>query len=133
MENMTPTASLKKSIELFEVENAAKLHQLKEEFFAAYESFKPVNLFKNTLNDISSSPYLIDNIVGNVLGLATGYFSKRLVIGASVNGFRKLIGAVLQFGVTNIVARHTDKISSFGRNIFQHIFRKKERISSSSA
>jgi hypothetical protein len=130
MENMTSTAGLKKAIELLEAEQAVKLQRLKEQFYPTYESLKPVNLLKSTLSDITSSPYLIENIIGTALGLATGYFSKKLVVGASVNRVRRLVGTILQFGVTNIVTQHTDAIKSFSRNILQHIFRKKERISS---
>jgi hypothetical protein len=130
MENMTSTAGLKKAIELLEAEQAVKLQRLKEQFYPTYESLKPVNLLKSTLSEITSSPYLIDNIIGTALGLATGYFSKKLVVGASVNRVRRLVGTVLQFGVTHVVAQHTDAIKSFSRNILQHIFRKKERISS---
>jgi hypothetical protein len=60
------------------------------------------------------------------LGLATGYLSRKIVVGASGNIFRKLLGSILQFGVTNIVAQHPDVIKSIGQFIFQHIFRKKE-------
>src|SRR4030042_2473103 len=106
MENITSTTGLKKAIELLEAEQTVKLQRLKEQFYPAYESLKPVNLFKSTLNDISSSPYLIDNLIGTVLGLVTGYLSKKIVVGASVNRVRKLFGAILQFGVTNVVAQH---------------------------
>ncbi len=123
MENMTSTDSLKKAIELLESERAVKLQQLKNEFYHAYESLKPVSIVKSTLNDITSSPHLIDNIIGTALGLATGYFSKRLVIGASVNRYRKLFGAIMQFGITNVITRNADAINSFGRYMFQRIFR----------
>jgi len=46
---------------------------------------KPVNLLKSTLKDITSSPYLIDNILGTTIDLATGYLSKKLVVRASGN------------------------------------------------
>jgi hypothetical protein len=127
MDNINSITGLKKAIELCEAEQAIKLQQLKEELYSGYEHIKPANLLKSTLNDITSSPELIDNIIGTVLGLATGYFSKRLVIGASVNKFRKLFGAILQVGITNVVAKHSGSIKSFGRHIIQQVFRKKER------
>jgi hypothetical protein len=130
MENITSTAGLKKAIELLEAEQAVELQRLKEQFYPAYESLKPVSLLKSTLKDIRSSPYLIDNIIGTALGLATGYLSKKMLVGASVNRVRKLIGSILQFGVTNVVAQHVDSIKSYGRYFLQHIFSKKESISS---
>ena len=126
MQNITSTAGLKNAIQLLEVEHASKGQLLKEQFYLTYESFKPVNLLKSTLNDIASSPYLIDNIIGTAMGLATGFLSKKIFIGASGNKFRKLIGYILQFGVTNFVAQQHDAIKSFGRSIIQHLLRKKE-------
>jgi len=125
MEYITSTAGLKKAIELLEAEQAFALQRLKEQSYSAYESLKPANLIRSTLNDISSSPFMIDNIIGTALGLASGYFSKRLVVGSSVNKVRKLFGLILQFGVTNTVAHHADTLKSFGRYIIQHAFTKK--------
>jgi len=124
MENITSTTGLKKAIELLEADQAVKLERLKQEFYPVYDSLKPVNLFRSTLNDITSSPYLIDNIIGTMLGLVTGYLSKKMIVGTSVNRVRKLFGAILQFGVTNVVARHAGMIKSYGRQFIQHIFNK---------
>jgi hypothetical protein len=126
MQNIASTAELKNAIQLLEIEQAANWQLLKEQFHLTYESLKPVNLLRSTVNDIASSPYLIDNIIGNALGLATGYLSKKIVVGASNNKFRKLIGFVLQFGVTNFVAQRPDAIKSIGQFILQHILRKKD-------
>jgi hypothetical protein len=49
-------------------------------------------------------------------------------MGASVSKFSKLLGTILQFGITNLVAKNTNAIHAFGSNIFQQIFHKKERI-----
>jgi hypothetical protein len=129
MENITSTTGLKKAIELLEAEQAVKLQRLKEQFYPAYESLKPLSLLKNTLKDIRSSPYLIDNIIGTALGLATGYLSRKMFVGASTKRVRKLIGSILQFGITNVVAQHAESIKSYGRYFFQHIFSKEESIS----
>jgi hypothetical protein len=61
------------------------------------------------------------------MGLATGYLSKKIFIGASGNKIRKLIGSIMQFGITNVVTQNSDAIKSFGRSLFQHFFHKKEK------
>jgi hypothetical protein len=126
VQNITSTAELKNAIQLLEVEQGIKGQLLKEQFYITYESLKPVNLLKSTLNDIASSPYLKDNILNTFLGLATGYITKKIFIGASGNKFRKLIGSILQFGVVNFVSQHPEAIKSFGQLIFQHFLHKKE-------
>lgn len=130
MQKITSIAGLKEAIQILEDEQVIKKQQLKEQFLISYESLKPLNLLKNKLNDIATSPNLLDNILGTLVGLASGYVSKKIYIGASGNIIRKLFGSVLQFGVTNVVANHPDAIKSFGQFIIEHLLRKKERISS---
>jgi hypothetical protein len=129
MQEITRAAELKNAIQLLEAEQAIKGQLLKEQFFTTYESLKPVSLIKSTLNDIATSPYLVDNILGTAMGLASGYLTKRIFIGASGNLLRKLLGSVLQFGITNVVAQHSDTIKSIGQVIFQHFLHKKEKNS----
>jgi hypothetical protein len=58
------------------------------------------------------------------VGLATGFLTKKIFIGSSVNLLRKLLGSVLQLGVTTIATQNSDFITSFGRFVFQKIFIK---------
>jgi hypothetical protein len=125
MQNITSIAELKNAIQLSEVEQADKGQLLKEQFFLTYESFKPVNLIANTLNDIGKSPYLIENILGAAIGLVTGFYSNKLIFNSRGNKLKKLIGVVLQFGVTNLVAKHQGTIRSIGQVIFKHLASKK--------
>jgi hypothetical protein len=125
MQKIASVAELKNAIQLLEVEQADKGQLLKEEFFLTYESLKPVNLIRRTVNDIASSPYLIENILGTGMGLVSGFLSKKIFIGASGNKLRHLFGHVLQFGVTNFVALHPGAIKTIGWSIIQHFVRKK--------
>ena len=126
MENITSIAGLKNAIQLLEAEQDIKEQILKDQFHLTYESLKPASLLKGTLKDIVSTPNLIDNVLGTTIGLATGYLTKKIVIGASGNLFRKLFGSVMQIGITNAVAHHPDTIKSLGQAIFQRIIHKKD-------
>ena len=64
MQNISSTASLKNAIQLLEVDLGIKGDLLKDQFYLTVESLKPVTLIKNALHDVSSSPKLIDNILG---------------------------------------------------------------------
>lgn len=131
MQNITSIAELKDAIQLLEVEQTIKERLLKDQIFLAVESLKPVNLLRSTIKDISSSPYLIDNMSGTAMGLLSGFLSKKIFVGASGNLIRKIIGHILQFGVTSVVAHNSDMIKSFGQVIFQHFIRKREMNSNS--
>ncbi|MCG6190950.1 MULTISPECIES: hypothetical protein [Maribellus] len=105
MENTSSTAELQVAIELLEAEQAVKLKLMKKQFHLAYESLRPVNLIENTLKEISTSPYLVNNLLNATVGLATGHLLKRVITGESNNKLRRFLGIVMQFGITNITAK----------------------------
>jgi hypothetical protein len=125
MEPINSIGELKNAIQILEFEHAIKEQLLKDQVYLTFESLKPVNLIKSTLHEITSTPYLMENILGATVGLASGYLSKKLAVGKSENILRKLLGAIIQFGVTNAVAQHPDSIKSFGQLIYQYFRRKK--------
>ncbi len=125
MQTITSTADLKKTIQLLEFEHDANGKQLKAQFYTTYETFKPVNLLRSTLHDITSSPNLIDNILGTTLGLATGLVSNLVFKGLAGPGLRRVISPVLQSGVTRLVSKNTDSLRSMGEMALLRIFRNK--------
>ena len=125
MENITSYDDLKNAIQFLEVEQAEKLQRLKEQSLLSIEILKPVNILKSVVKDIVSSPRILDNMIDTGVGLATGFLTKRIFIGSSVNIIRKLLGTVLQLGVTQVATQNSEFIKSFGRFIFQRILIKK--------
>jgi len=128
MEKITTSAELKKAIQLLEVEQYVSGQQLKGQLITTYESFKTVNLFKNTLREVVSSPFVIDNLIGTGISMATGYLSSKILAGVTGKIARKLLGTVLQFGVKR-AGSPLQSIKSLGQNIFQHFLHKKKSIS----
>ena len=127
MKNINSAAELKLEISEKQFQLAIQGELLKEQLLATFESLKPVNIIKTTLSEITSSPYLIENMLGAVVGLVGGFVSKKIAIGTSHNIFRKIMGSALQFGVTNLVAQHPEAIKNAGSLIFRNIFHKKDK------
>lgn len=127
MQTITTVAELKSAIEILEFEHSLKGQIVKEQVFLTYESLKPINLIRSTMKEVSASPYLTENVLGVIMGVSTGYLSKKLVVGSSSGVFKKLLGSIVQFGVTNIVAQNSDKLKSIGESILQNIFTKKDK------
>ncbi|HCX99947.1 MAG TPA: hypothetical protein DG754_07395 [Bacteroidales bacterium] len=126
MENISCKADLLDAIQLLEEKQAINLKVMREDFHQAYESLKPANLIRNTIKNISTSHYLSDNLLSAGIGLAAGYVSKKAVFGGSSNVFKRFFGAILQFGVTNIIAQNPETVKSFTEYISHHIFQKEE-------
>lgn len=104
MQNITSAAGLIQAIHLLEAEKAVQEGLLKEQFNKTYISFRPANLLKGTLRSTITSPDLIENIVVAGIGVATGYFTNKMVAGASSFVFRKLFG--------RLIAHHINKKKS---------------------
>ena len=125
MQKITSTAGLKRAIQSLEAEKAANGKLLKDQLISTYESFKPASLLRSTLKDISSSPNLIENVIGTALGLGAGYLSRSILPGVTAMRFGKLLSPVIQVGVTNFVAKQSGNIRSAGELMLLRIFRKK--------
>lgn len=127
MENINSAAELKLAIQAKQFEHAIQGELLKDQLMIAFESLKPISLIKNTLSELTSSPYLIENMMSAITGLATGYVSKKIAVGTSHNVFRKIMGSVLQFSVTNLIAQHPEVLKNLGQIIIEKIFHKAEK------
>ena len=124
MRKITSTTELREAIFLLETKQANEARLLKEQFMITYESLKPVNLIKNSINELITSPQLKGNILNTTIGLAAGYLSKRVAVGSTHNPLKQLLGTFLQFGVTNIVSKNTDGIKSTVMSLISNFLNK---------
>ena len=99
------------AIELLERKRALKFEELKYQLNVTYESVKPINILNQTLIDLKESPGVKSNLFQSAISLAGGYFSKRLLLGKSHSMFKKILGYVLQYGVTNFISKKVDATS----------------------
>jgi hypothetical protein len=108
MKKSNETDALNETIALLEYRQKQELRILKEQFEVTYDSLKPLNIIKNAFNDMTTSSELKGNLINNVIGMSTGYLTKKLLLGSSHNPFKRILGNVLQFVITNVVTKHTD-------------------------
>jgi hypothetical protein len=125
MKNRNETDALNELIIAEELKYAHNLRQLKDQFDAAYESVRPLNRVKKLIHEVTASPEIKNDLVSNVIGLGTGFLSKRLLLGSLHNPIKKVLGTVFEFAVANVVSKHSDKIKLVGGNLFNHFFKKK--------
>jgi hypothetical protein len=117
--------ALNEQIARLQDKQAEELEILKEQFYITYESLKPINLVKNTLQEITTSPGIKDNLLNNAIGLVTGYISKKVLVGSSHNPIKRILGTLFQFAIANVVSKHSETIKSTGEVILKRIFRDK--------
>jgi hypothetical protein len=124
MKNRNETDSLNELIVLQEQKYDMDLELLKDQFHVAYESLKPINLIKNLFHEVTASPEIKNDMVSNVIGLGTGFLSKKLLINGSHNPAKRVFGTLIQFAVANLVSKHSDNIKTIGGNLLKYFFAK---------
>jgi hypothetical protein len=125
--------SLKESIQVLEIRQAEEGKILKEQFKITYESLKPVNLVKNTLKELTSSAEIKNNLFETIVSVISGYLTKKLMVSPQSNSFIKILGAIMQFGVTSFVAKNAETIRNFISDLIDKYLKNKEEVTETKA
>ena len=126
MAKQTAVESLKGSIRLLEIQQAEEGKILKEQFKATYESLKLVNLVKSSLKELTESVEIKNNLFESIVSIVTGYLTKKLMISSTSNPFKKILGALIQLGVTNLVAKNAESIRTYITELIDKFLHPKE-------
>jgi hypothetical protein len=118
---------LSKMILLLEIEQAHKQKILKDQFHATFESLKPINILKTTISEAISAPEVGTNLVDNLIGMASGFLSNKVLVGNTDSPIKKVAGSILQMIVSNVVSHHTGGIVSSGKSILQLLSKMTKR------
>lgn len=110
MEKQTAVASLKETIRLLEIKQAKEAEELKEQFRLTIESLKPSNILKNSLRELTNSLEVKNSLFETIVSILSGYITKKIMIKSDGNPFLKIFGALLQFGVTSLMAKNAEAI-----------------------
>ncbi len=109
MQTESPSKKLEYLIGALEYQKSQELCALKTQFQVTYDSFKPVNILKNSLLEIKNTPEIKKNIKGTLLGISGGFVMNKLVSITSTNPVMKVVGTVLQFVVGNYISKYAQK------------------------
>ncbi len=110
MQTKTTAADLQNRITQLEIRQSGEWILLKEAVSNTAESLQPLNLIKNSFKKMVTSEVVKDNIVDTSIGLTAGYLSKLLIVGATQNPIRRLFGAFLQLGITNLITKNANAV-----------------------
>jgi len=128
MAKQTAVESLKESIRLLEIQQAEEGKILKEQFKITYESLKLVNLVKSSLKELTDSVEIKNSLFESIVSIVTGYLTKKLMINSTSNPFKKILGALIQLGVTNLVAKNAETIRIYITELIDRFLHPKEKV-----
>ena len=103
--------ALAERIYTLEFQQRNDLRHLKNQFHITYQSLKPVSFIKGTLKDITSSPEIKYNLLNNAIGLATGFISKKVLLGCSHNPIKNIFGTIFEFVIANVVSKKASTLN----------------------
>lgn len=96
---------LDQKIARLEMERERKFDELKDQLDVTFQSMKPINILNGTLEDLKNFPEVKSNALQIITSLAGGYLSKKLLLGESHSFFKKALGYLVQYGVTNFISK----------------------------
>lgn len=78
---------------------------LRQQFRNVVDGFRPFTLIKEALYQVTKSGTIKSNIVNTLIGASAGYVSKWIIEAGPTNKFKKILGSVVMFGISNLVAK----------------------------
>lgn len=108
MKPINATDTLQEMIVLLQKKQTVELMQLKDHYHYTYESLRPLNIVKNIFTDMTTSAELRGNLINNIVGISTGYLTKKVMLGATHNPIKRILGTLLQFVITNVVTKYSN-------------------------
>ncbi|MDB5224286.1 MAG: hypothetical protein JWN83_2953 [Chitinophagaceae bacterium] len=114
MKKIHKAEELKSAILELEAKKIVTEEALKRQFHETVEIFKPSNILKNTVSEVSASPQFKHNLLNLVLGIGAGYVTKKIATGRKAGLLARTMGTALQFGVTSFIAKNKANEENIG-------------------
>jgi len=110
MTKITSSESLKRAIIVLENRQMKEEQLFKDQFTVTYESLKPINVLRKTINDLLTLSDLKEPLFETATGIISGYLSRLLIIRNSKNPLIRLAGIFAQYSITNLVSKNSNAI-----------------------
>lgn len=108
-------------IQALEEQQKKELSLLKEDVRGIFSNLSPFEIIKNAISSDESKDGLGTNILNDVIGMTTGFVSKKIMFGSTSNPFKKVIGSLMQFAVARFVANNSERIQAIGEVLIQKL------------
>jgi len=117
---------LARAIAELERKEAIQKTDLQNAYSAVSESLKPLNLVKSGVRSIFSGEHKED-LVNGLIGLGTGFLSRKLLLGKRNGVVGKTVGKAIQWGMAGFVSKNAEKIKEKAGDLIDKLFKKKNQ------
>ncbi|PWB23473.1 hypothetical protein [Flavobacterium sp. HTF] len=108
METIYNIETLNQRIQLLENRQDEEWCAIKDEIDDIKENLKPLNLIRNTIEEINETVGFKGNIAQSAISIGIGYLAKRFVVGKTDSTVKNIFGTLLQLVVTKLVSKKED-------------------------
>jgi hypothetical protein len=125
MKKIHKAEELKSAILELEAKKIVTEEAMKRQFHETLEIFKPSNIVKNTVSEVTASPQFKHNILNLALGLGVGLITNKITVGRKAGLLARTLGTALQFGVTSLIVKNKANEETVGHKrggLFRRIF-----------
>ncbi|QLC65550.1 hypothetical protein LPB248_04355 [Flavobacterium sp. LPB0248] len=105
MEAIYNIDQLNQRIEELEVRQDKEWCDIKDEIDEIKNNLKPINLIRNTVEEINETVGFKSHIAQSAISIGIGYLAKRFIVGKGDSMFKGILGSVVQLIVTNLVSK----------------------------
>lgn len=129
MRHKNPTEALNDTIAALERRQLVQLGMIKQQFYTIYNEFRPPNIADEVIAEDNSVPEKGRKLMNNAIGVAAGFFARKLIMGSPTTPVKKLIGRLMQSAVANVVAeKHADTIKATGSTLMKRIMKYRKKL-----
>lgn len=97
MKTTNQKAALEAKIILLKSKQSSDFLELMDQYHATIDSFKPINLIKNTLVDTFVTSNLKANLISGAIGFGTRYLTQNVLDKNSENPVKRVLAKILEF------------------------------------
>jgi hypothetical protein len=105
MKTINQKAQLATKIALLRNKQEADFLILKDQYHITIDSFKPINLIKNSLEDVITSPGLKMSLLGGAIGFGTNYIKNNILNQTFKSPVKRILSNVLKFAINKVIER----------------------------
>ncbi|HEX8269862.1 MAG TPA: hypothetical protein VF581_08210 [Flavobacterium sp.] len=124
MQAIKDDASLAEAIKQLESRKVMQTDDLRILWEKSKEELNPGTMLKEGIHDTVHSSDFQSNLIKGGISLVTGIISKKLFVGDSHDGLKKMVGTMIQGGATGLMYQNTDAMKSKGASILSGILKK---------
>ncbi|WP_289665969.1 hypothetical protein [Flavobacterium panacagri] len=112
MEAIINIDQLNQKIQELEVRQDKEWCAIKDHIDDLKENLKPINLIRNTVEEINETVGFKSHIAQSAISIGIGYLAKRFIVGKGDSMFKGVLGSIVQLIVTNLVSKPQNETSN---------------------